>query len=144
MSLMVSIQSATVNVLKVLVLFHRCQAVEGKLDISQSIGVRTEDALDGRVRRESVRFAIATTLIDSHHLKGEVTHLHILANQRLVILGVQFLGLSVTQHQHLSFLAKVNIVDEPAIEQVLFRNRSMNGIDTCNLHAHILLTMSNH
>ena len=48
---------------------------------------------------------------------------------------------NVTQHQHLTLLLLVYIVDETPAEQGLLHNLRMNGIDTGDLHIHIVLAI---
>ena len=133
MSLVVGIQTATVGIFEVLVLLLCRQAVEGKLDMSQIIRIGTIDALDGGIGRIGTALTITRILIDTHDLKGKVAHLDVLTYQRLVVLGLQFFGLLVVQHNHLTLLLLVNLVNEASIKQFLLHDLRVNGGHTVDL-----------
>ena len=56
--------------------------MEGELDAACIVSIGTEDALDGRVRREGVRASVLLFLIDAHHLEGERPYVHKLSDER--------------------------------------------------------------
>ena len=115
--------------------------MEGKLNVSQIVGIGTIDALDGRIGRVAEILTVATTLKDTHDLEGEVAYLDVLTYQRLVILRLQFFCHLVVEHEHLTLLLQVDVVDETSIEQFAFHNLRVNGEYARDLHVHIFLTI---
>ena len=55
--------------------------MKGKLNTSGVVVIGTEDALDGRVRRKSIRTTVLFLRLDAYHLKGEITHLYVISQQ---------------------------------------------------------------
>ena len=137
MCLMLSIQTATIVFLKVIVSLLRCQPVESKLDASGIVGIGTINRLDGGVRREPVSTPVLLFLIDAHNLKGKVADIDVRAYLRF-----QFIGLLITDNQHLAFVFQVYLINEAAIQYLHLVYLSVIGIDATDAGGDILLTQA--
>ena len=112
--------------------------------MTQIVGVGTIDVLDRRICRVGLVLSIARALVDAYYLEGKVAHLHVFAHECLVVLGLQFLGLTVVDHQHLAAFLLVDLVDKTTVHQGALHNLRMDGIDTRDAHIHVILAVGHH
>ena len=109
-----TIQSATIVLLKGLVGILRGQSLERKLDAAQTRCIGAINTLDRSVRRIGSAITFATALVDANNLERDIAHLDILAQQRFIVLRFQLLSLVITEHNHLTAILQVDIVNESA------------------------------
>ena len=109
--------------------------------MSQTIILSSINTLDSRIRRIGRTLAIAWLFVDAHYFKRDIAHLHMFAYQLLEVLGLQLLSLLIGQYQHLAFFLQVDLVDETSTNQVALYNTTMNGMNTYDLHIHVLLAI---
>ena len=135
MGLVVGVQPLPVFLLESLIGLLGGQSVEGELYTPGVVGIGTEDALDGGVGREGIGPTVLVLLVDTHHLEGEVAHIHILSDngreflQPVRLRTEQFLGLFVAQHDHLTALPYIDVVDEAPQHHVHLVYLGVVGVD---------------
>ena len=130
MYLMVGIQATTIFLFEIFVGLLCRQSVKGILQASYLVGIGSVDAFDGSIAGVSLSLTLLAILINTNDLKSEVAYFHILAQQRGIVSRLQFLGLLIAQHQHLTLLTHIEFVNKSSIEHIVLVDLRMYWIDT--------------
>ena len=91
-------------------------------------------------RREHLRAHPALVgLQDAHYVEGDAADVHMLPDEILRLVRQQFFRLVFADHQHLSHLAHVDIVDEASVAHLALADGCIVGVHTRQLCADVVL-----